>query len=60
MHILVALKDEKIIVALPGFAYSSTICAILYVLPLILDLEIVMRNFLFVKAKSLKTLKISR
>lgn len=35
MHILVAIKDEKIIVALPGFAYSSTICAILYVLPLI-------------------------
>jgi len=35
MHILVALKNEKIIVALPGFAYSSTITAILYVLPLI-------------------------
>ena len=35
MHILVALKDEKIIIALPGFAYSSTVCAILYVLPLI-------------------------
>lgn len=35
MHILVALKGSKIIVALPGFAYSSTVCAILYVLPLI-------------------------
>src|SRR5574344_1403167 len=35
MHILVAIKNEKIIIALPGFAYSSTICAILYVLPLI-------------------------
>ena len=35
MHILVALKDGKIIIALPGFAYSSTVCAILYVLPLI-------------------------
>jgi len=35
MHILVALKENKVIVALPGFAYSSTICAILYVLPLI-------------------------
>ena len=35
MHILLAIKDGKIIVALPGFAYSSTICAILYVLPLI-------------------------
>lgn len=35
MHILAAVKDSKIIVALPGFAYSSTVCAILYVLPLI-------------------------
>jgi molybdopterin molybdotransferase len=35
MHILAALKDGKIIIALPGFAYSSTVCAILYVLPLI-------------------------
>lgn len=35
MHLLIALKDNKIIVALPGFAYSSTVCAILYVLPLI-------------------------
>ena len=35
LHILVAKKDEKIIVALPGFAYSSTICAIIYILPLI-------------------------
>jgi molybdopterin molybdotransferase len=35
MHILVAKKDEKFILALPGFAYSSTVCAILYLLPLI-------------------------
>ena len=35
MHILAALKDGKIIIALPGFAYSSTVCAILFVLPLI-------------------------
>lgn len=35
MHLLLALKDNKIIIALPGFAYSSTVCAILYVLPLI-------------------------
>lgn len=34
-HIMVAQKDEKFIVALPGFAYSSTITAILYVLPLV-------------------------
>lgn len=35
MHLLAAVKDGKIIIALPGFAYSSTVCAILYVLPLI-------------------------
>ncbi|GGD37749.1 molybdopterin molybdenumtransferase MoeA [Malaciobacter pacificus] len=35
MHLLAAVKNGKIIIALPGFAYSSTVCAILYVLPLI-------------------------
>ncbi len=35
MHILIALKDEKLIIALPGFAYSSSVCAILYVIPMI-------------------------
>lgn len=34
-HIMVAQKGEKFISALPGFAYSSTVTAILYVLPLI-------------------------
>ncbi|MDQ7042961.1 MAG: molybdopterin molybdotransferase MoeA [Sulfurimonas sp.] len=34
-HILVAKRDEKFVLALPGFAYSSTVTAILYVLPLI-------------------------
>ncbi len=34
-HIMIAKKGEKYICALPGFAYSSTITAILYVLPLI-------------------------
>lgn len=34
-HILVAQKNEKFVVALPGFAYSSSVTAILYVLPLI-------------------------
>ncbi len=34
-HILVAQKGNKFILALPGFAYSSTVTAILYVLPLI-------------------------
>jgi molybdopterin molybdotransferase len=34
-HILVASKENKFIVSLPGFAYSSTVTAILYTLPLI-------------------------
>ncbi len=34
-HILVAGKENKFIVSLPGFAYSSTVTAILYVLPLV-------------------------
>ncbi|SFV64656.1 Molybdopterin biosynthesis protein MoeA [hydrothermal vent metagenome] len=34
-HILVAQRGEKFFLALPGFAYSSTVTAVLYVLPLI-------------------------
>ena len=34
-HILLAQKGDKFIIALPGFAYSSTVTAILYGLPLI-------------------------
>jgi molybdopterin molybdotransferase len=34
-HILVAQKEDKFIASLPGFAYSSTVTAVLYVLPLI-------------------------
>ena len=34
-HILLAQREHKFMVALPGFAYSSTVTAILYVLPLI-------------------------
>ena len=34
-HILVAQKDNKFAFGLPGFAYSSTVTSILYVLPLI-------------------------
>ena len=34
-HILVAQKDGKFVLALPGFAYSSTVTAILYALPLV-------------------------
>ncbi|MBU0719734.1 molybdopterin molybdotransferase MoeA [bacterium] len=34
-HILLAQKSEKFVLALPGFAYSSTVTAVLYALPLI-------------------------
>ena len=34
-HIMVAQREEKFVLALPGFPYSSTVTAILYVLPLI-------------------------
>ncbi len=34
-HILVAQKGEKFILGLPGFAYSSTVTFLLYVVPLI-------------------------
>ncbi len=34
-HVMVAQRDEKFILALPGFPYSSTVTAILYALPLI-------------------------
>lgn len=34
-HVLVAQRGEKFILALPGFAYSSTVTALLYGLPLV-------------------------
>ncbi len=34
-HIMVARRDNKFIVALPGFAYSSTVTALIYLIPLI-------------------------
>ncbi|MEA2111595.1 MAG: molybdopterin molybdotransferase MoeA [Campylobacterota bacterium] len=34
-HIMVAQKGNKFIIALPGFAYSSTVTCILYAIPLI-------------------------
>ena len=51
MHILAAIKDDKIIIALPGFAYSSTVCAILYVLPLIFKFRNANESLPIVKAK---------
>ena len=38
-HIIIAQKDDKFIVGLPGFAYSSTVTFILYVLPLLFKLK---------------------
>ena len=38
-HIMVAKKDDKFIVSLPGFAYSSTVTALLYMVPLISKLQ---------------------
>jgi len=34
-HVMLAKKDDKFIIALPGFAYSSTVTFMLYVIPLI-------------------------
>ncbi len=36
---MVARKGDKFIVGLPGFAYSSTVTALLYVVPLIAKLQ---------------------
>lgn len=38
-HIMLAQKDDKFIIALPGFAYSSTVTALLYLIPLIYKLQ---------------------
>ena len=38
-HIMVAQKEDKFIVALPGFAYSSTVTALLYMVPIIAKLQ---------------------
>lgn len=38
-HVMVAQKENKFIVALPGFAYSSTVTFMLYVIPLIARLK---------------------
>ncbi len=51
MHILCAIKDDKLIIALPGFAYSSTVCAILYLLPMIYKLEGANKQLPIVKAR---------
>jgi molybdopterin molybdotransferase len=50
-HILVAQMQEKFILALPGFAYSSTVTAILYVLPLVAKMLGREKAYITVEAK---------
>jgi molybdopterin molybdotransferase len=38
-HIMVAQKGDKFIIGLPGFAYSSTVTALIYLVPLIAKLQ---------------------
>ncbi len=49
-HILFAKKDDKYIVGLPGFAYSSTITFLLYILPLIFKFKGSDQSLTIVKA----------
>lgn len=49
MHVLAAKKDGKFILSLPGFAYSSTVCAIVYLLPLIYKFTSSNKNLPIVK-----------
>ena len=51
MHLLTAVKNGKLIIALPGFAYSSTVCAILYLLPMIYKYEGANKKLPIVKAR---------
>jgi molybdopterin molybdotransferase len=50
-HIMVARRGDKFIVALPGFAYSSTVTALLYVIPLIEKFQHGTNPLRYVKAK---------
>jgi molybdopterin molybdotransferase len=50
-HIMVARKDDKFIIGLPGFAYSSTVTALLYLIPLIEKLQQGKSTLHTVKAK---------
>jgi molybdopterin molybdotransferase len=50
-HILVAQRGHKFILALPGFAYSSTVTAILYALPLVAKMLGKARPYKMVAAK---------
>ena len=50
-HIMVAKREEKFVLALPGFAYSSTVTSILYVLPLISKMLGRANSYVSVEAK---------
>ena len=50
-HVLLAQRQEKFILALPGFAYSSTVTGILYALPLISKMLGKSRPYVQVAAK---------
>jgi len=50
-HIILARKDDKFIIGLPGFAYSSTVTALLYLVPLISKLQNSQSPMKIVKAK---------
>ncbi len=50
-HIMVARKDNKFIIALPGFAYSSTVTALLYLVPLIAKFQNAKCRLTRIKAK---------
>ncbi|MBA1420267.1 MAG: molybdopterin molybdotransferase MoeA [Epsilonproteobacteria bacterium] len=50
-HIMVARKGDKFIIGLPGFAYSSTVTALLYLVPLIEKLQYGKSALHTVKAK---------
>ncbi|MFT5659767.1 MAG: molybdopterin molybdotransferase [Sulfurimonas sp.] len=50
-HIMVAQREDKFVLALPGFAYSSTVVSMLYVLPLIAKMLGKENSFKTVEAK---------
>ncbi len=50
-HIMVARKEDKFIIGLPGFAYSSTVTALLYLVPLIEKLQQGSASLCMVKGK---------
>ncbi|MEY3002440.1 MAG: hypothetical protein RLZZ428_815 [Pseudomonadota bacterium] len=50
-HVMVARKEDKFIIGLPGFAYSSTVTALLYLVPLIEKIQQGKSTLRQVKAK---------